>query len=106
MLSEICSYFNKSYYVDILLFCERLLWRGVDYASNKDVEKRYYNNLMAIRDYLFKKTIKDGRIVLAISLLFMYKPLSNVKKIRLFRRYYDQQIECYRRIALLFNFLH
>lgn len=106
MLSDICNYIDKTYYIDIVLFCERMLWRGIDYASENDFNYQHYKDLKAIRNYLFKKTISDGRLVLAVSLMFLYKPLSYIKGLRLFRRYYDHQIECIRKVAFFFNFLH
>lgn len=106
MLSNICNHFDKLYYIDIVLFCERMLWRGADYASADDVDIQSFNNLMTIRDFLLRKTIKDRRFVLAFSLLLLYKPYSNIRRFYLFRRYYDRHIECVRRFALLFNFLH
>ena len=105
MLSEVYEYLNPPFYVDTLLFCLRLLFRGIDYASLPDVDGQYVLEMQRIRNKLLFRTLKDGRIVLASAIMMLYKPLRYVMNLRIFRRYYDNWIKVVRLMANTFNYL-
>lgn len=106
ILSEIYDYIGQTNYVDIMVFSLRLLYRGIDYASQPNVNIKYLKQLKIIRNKLLYRTLKDGRIVLSTAFLLLYKPFCFIKHWRLFRRYFDHWINAVRLLATFFNFLH
>lgn len=106
ILSEICNYIDSSHYVDFMIFALRLLFRGRDYASQPDVDSQYLIRLNEIRNQLFYRTLKDGRIVLSAAFSLLFKPFSYVKHWSIFRRYYDHWIYVVKILAETFNIFH
>jgi len=106
ILSEICGYVDQANYVDLMVFILRLLFRGFDYALQPNVDSQYIIQLKGIRNKLFFRTIKDGRIVLSSVFLLLYWPLSYVKHCSIFRRYYDHYINAVRIVATSLNPFH
>ena len=105
-LSEICDYLDSANYVDFMVFALRLLFRGIDYALQSDVDVQYFQRLKQIRNQLYYRLIKDGRIVLASAFLLLYWPLCYVKYWSIFRRYFDHLINGVRKIAESFDIFH
>ena len=106
ILIDIYRYIDRVNYVDIMVFAIRQLFRGLDYASQPGVDKKYLRRLKSIRNKFFYRTVRDGRIVLSTAFFLLYKPLCYVKYWRLFRRYYDYWINVVRIVATSFNSLH
>lgn len=106
MLSEVYEYLDSHFYVDIILFSLRLMFRGIDYASQSGVESQYLTEIRRIRNEFLLRTMKDGRIILAGAIFLLYKPFNYIKNFRFFRRYYDNWIEVVRILAKAFDFLH
>ena len=93
-------------YVDLMVFAIRLLFRGLDYASQPEVDTKYLRRLNLIKNRLFYRTLKDGRIVLSLAFLHFYKPLYYIKYWGVFRRHYDHWINFIRIVATFLNILH
>ena len=106
ILSEICGYVDQANYVDFMVFTLRLLFRGFDYALQPNVDCQYIKQLKGIRNKLFFRTIKDGRIVLSSVFLLLYWPLCYIKHCSIFRRYYDHYINAVRIVATSLNPFH
>ena len=60
----------------------------------------------SVRSQLMQKTIRNGRIILALFFTLLYHPINLIFKIRFVRRYYNQISKAVIRTANLFNFLH
>lgn len=106
ILIDVSRFIDRVNYVDIMVFAIRLLFRGMDYASQLGVDIKYLKRLNLIKNKLFFRTLKDGRIVLSFAFLLLYKPLYYIKNWGLFRRYYDHWINLVRIVATSLNILH
>lgn len=89
ILHDVNDHLDDRCYVDSMLFALRQLFRGIGYAQHPSVPEEYLEKLNAIRDTMFVRNLKNGRLVLAGAFLSLYKPFSVIQKSHLFRRYFD-----------------
>ena len=74
--------------VDYLLFIMHFMMNGLDVMSRCTVSTIATKNFRVVRKRLFIRSIKYGRLVISCFLLLLFPPLSNLQKMRFFRRHY------------------
>lgn len=91
---------------DYLLFMAGFLMNGVDVCSQQSVTARAAQDFHAVKLRLLRRSLRYGRLLVAVFLLLLFRPLSYVQKWRTFRHHYHELEAGVNRLAHLADILH
>ena len=97
------------YEPDLFVPQQLYIFRSLLNASNARTNcssPEVINLFKSVRSQFMTKTMKNGRIILALFFTLLYNPINLIFKIRFVRRYYNQTSKAITIIANFFNFLH
>lgn len=92
--------------VDYLLFLMNFLINGVDVYSRCPISAEISKDYCKVKQRLLYRSISYGRILLSCFFLLLFRPLSYLKKIRMFRHHYYDIESFINKVCHLTDFLH
>ena len=98
--------FQKNLTVDYLLFMANFLMNGVDVLSRFRISDDIAHDFLLVRVRLLRRSLKNGRVMLACFFLFLFSPFSQIQKCRFFRHHYYDLESVVNKICHLTDFIH
>ena len=98
--------FQKNLTVDYLLFMANFLMNGVDVLSRFKISDDIAHDFFIVRTRLLKRSLKNGRVMLACFFLLLFYPFSNIQKLRFFRHHYYDLEFVVSKLCHLTDFIH
>ncbi len=91
---------------DYLLFIQYFMLKGLYIIIQNQVSKNEISEFITIRNQLLYRSLRKGRLSIAISNLLLFKPFCNLINYSFFRRKYNFISNIIRRISHSTDFLH
>lgn len=98
--------FQKNLTVDYLLFMANFLMNGVDVLSRFKISDDIAHDFLLVRTRLLKRSLKNGRVMLACFFLLLFSPFSQIQKWRFFRHHYYDLESVVNKICHLTDYIH
>ena len=98
--------FQRNITVDYLLFIANFLMNGVDVLSRFRISDDIAHDFLLVRVRLLRRSLKNGRVMLACFFLLLFSPLSHIQKSRFFRHHYYDLESVVNKICHLTDFIH
>lgn len=98
--------FQKNLTVDYLLFMANFLMNGVDVLSRFKISDDIAHDFLLVRTRLLKRSLKNGRVMLACFFLLLFSPLSHIQRFRFFRHHYYDLESVVNKICHLTDYIH
>ena len=98
--------FQKNLTVDYLLFMANFLMNGVDVLSRFKISDDIARDFFLVRTRLLKRSLKNGRVMLACFFLLLFSPLSHIQRFRFFRHHYYDLESVVNKICHMTDFFH
>ena len=98
--------FQKNLTVDYLLFMANFLMNGVDVHSRFKISDDIAHDFLLVRTRLLKRSLKNGRVMLACFFLLLFSPLSHIQRFRFFRHHYYDLESVINKICHMTDFFH
>jgi hypothetical protein len=100
------SAYRRNMTVDYLMFINNILMGATDVLLNCDVSNSAKQGIFKARRRLMCRTIKYGRLLLAVFFLLLFPPFNSVQRIRAFRHHFYLMSKVVNAIGHTTDWLH
>ena len=107
ILEDLLSVPYKEHEVSNTLYIVSHLLNVLDVISKHDkLNYDVVQDIIRYRSFIIKRSLKNGRIILFLFDLLLYRPFNYLVGVRLFRKNFSRILEVVRFVASCFDFLH